>query len=214
MCIKGKIQLGWNTGIHFKSSKGASGGEMDGWLGVVVHLFYGLWLISNQVRLMFHKSNILGLSHILWRTTSIHMSSHLLDETLVWHNSEQGIWSAMQSSTSSIIMENKQRHGIWSLLKALFSLCYYLCSSSNEVLWGCMKWFSLKLMVAYLHSKLLALFFFILHEVAILLNAGQYLDYSGLYFQIVGCLLMNIAYWQMIPSLFSEWGVNPFISTN
>ena len=134
-------------------------------------------------------------------------------ETLVWHNSEQGIWSAMQSSTSSIIMENKQRHGIWSLLKALFSLCYYLCSSSNEVLWGCMKWFSLKLMVAYLHSKLLALFFFILHEVAILLN-GQYLDYSGLYFQIVGCLLMNIAYWQMIPSLFSEWGVNPFISTN
>ena len=134
------------------------------------------------------------LSHILWRTTSIHMSSHLLDETLVWHNSEQGIWSAMQSSTSSIIMENKQRHGIWSLLKALFSLCYYLCSSSNEVLWGCMKWFSLKLMVAYLHSKLLALFFFILHEVAILLNAGQYLDYSGLYFQIVGCLLMNIAY--------------------
>ena len=78
------------------------------------------------------------LSHILWRTTSIHMSSHLLDETLVWHNSEQGIWSAMQSSTSSIIMENKQRHGIWSLLKALFSLCYYLCSSSNEVL--CYVW--------------------------------------------------------------------------
>ena len=37
---------------------------MDGWLGVVVHLFYGLWLISNQVRLMFHKSNILGLSLI------------------------------------------------------------------------------------------------------------------------------------------------------
>ena len=34
---------------------------MDG----VVHLFYGLWLISNQVRLMFHKSNILGLSSSL-----------------------------------------------------------------------------------------------------------------------------------------------------
>ena len=60
---------------------------------------------------------------------------------------EQGIYEVQ--CRTSIIMENKQRHGIWSLLKAL-SISFGLWSYCSG-----MKWFSFKLMVAYLHSKLL-----------------------------------------------------------
>ena len=151
---------------------------MDG----VVHLFYGLWLISNQVRLMFHKSNILGLSgsspttHILC-TTGVHMSStsssHLLDrlwDTLVWHTQESREYE-VQCRTSSIIMENKQRHGIWSLLKALSLYLSLLVYGPTAVVWSGFpsSW--------WLHICTVN---YCIHEVTILLN-GQYLDYSGLF---------------------------------